>query len=142
MKLNIRTILVSFIVISGIFSISSCDKLGKEPIAGAYYGKITIPGTETPESSPVVVAGPVLGKGVITLIDFPLLSGQDLIIPLVNITNTTSGYSIDFTGNLLPGIDAQVTGTSDGFNMNMTININVTGVPMVVAFSGRKMAED
>lgn len=142
MKLNIRTILLAIIVISGIFLVFSCDKLGKEPVAGAYYGKITIPGMETPESSPVVVAGPVLGKGVITLMDFPLLSGQDLIIPLVNISNTTSGYSLDFTGNLLPGIDAQVTGTSDGFDLNMTININVSGVPMVVAFSGRKVAED
>lgn len=142
MKLNIRIILLAIIVISGIFLVFSCDKLGKEPIAGAYYGKITIPGMETPESSPVVVAGPVLGKGVITLMDFPLLSGQDLIIPLVNITNTTSGYSLEFTGNLLPGIDAQVNGTSDGFDLNMTININVSGVPMVVAFSGRKVAED
>lgn len=142
MKLNIRTILLAIIVISGIFLVFSCDKLGKEPVAGAYYGKITIPGMETPESSPVIVAGPVLGKGVITLMDFPLLSGQDLIIPLVNISNTTSGYSLEFTGNLLPGIDAQVTGTSDGFDLNMTININVSGVPMVVAFSGRKVAED
>ena len=142
MKLNIRIILLAIIVISGIFLVFSCDKLGKEPIAGAYYGKITILGMETPESSPVVVAGPVLGKGVITLMDFPLLSGQDLIIPLVNITNTTSGYSLEFTGNLLPGIDAQVNGTSDGFDLNMTININVSGVPMVVSFSGRKVAED
>lgn len=142
MKLNIRLILLAIIVISAIFSVFSCDKLGNEPVAGAYYGKISIPGMETPESSPVVVAGPVLGKGVITLMDFPLLSGQDLIIPLVNITNTTSGYSLEFTGNLLPGIDAQVTGTSDGFELNMTININVSGVPMVVAFSGRKVAED
>ena len=97
---------------------------------------------ETPESSCVTVNGPVQGKGVITLYDFPLLSGQDLIVPLVNITRTDSGYSMDFTGNLLPGVNAEITGTGDGFNLNMTIDINVGGVPMVVSFSGIKPTMD
>ena len=142
MKLSIKSILLSLIVISGFFLVYSCEKDGREPLAGAYYGKITIPGMETPESSCVTINGPVLGKGVITLYDFPLLSGQDLIVPLVNITRTDAGYSMDFTGNLLPGVNAEITGTGDGFNLNMTIDINVGGVPMVVSFSGIKPTMD
>jgi len=142
MKLIIKAILLSLIVISGVFIVSSCEKDGREPIAGAYYGKITIPGMETPESSCVSVNGPVLGKGVITLYDFPLLSGQDIVVPLVNITRTAAGYTMDFTGNLLPGVNAQIDGTGDGFNLNMTISIDVSGVPMIVSFTGLKPTMD
>jgi len=142
MKLIIKAILLSLIFISGFFLVYSCEKDGREPLAGAYYGKINIPGMETPESSCVEVKGPVLGKGVVTLYDFPLLSGQDLVVPLVNITRTEAGYSMDFTGNLLPGINAEIAGTGDGFNLNMTIDINVSGVPMVVSFSGIKQTMD
>jgi hypothetical protein len=142
MKLIIKSILLSLILISGFSIVSSCEKDDREPIAGAYFGKISIPGMDTPENSCVAISGPVLGKGVITLYDFPLLSGQDLIVPLVNITRSAGGYAMDFTGNLLPGINADISGTSDGFTMNMTIDINVSGVPMTVTFTGIKPTMD
>ncbi len=138
MKFNIKSLLIITILLFSLCAVTSCEKYDKVTVAGVYVGKISISGMGTIDNSQVIIQGPVLGKGVVTLKSFPLLSGEDLIIPLVNITKTEGKYSLDYKGNLLPGIASEIKGTGDGYDLTMTIKLDVSGAPMMVSFTGRK----